>query len=193
MRSLSEVVLALPGRGDLGGADCEQVRDAVLAQPVAAVSSLGYVAVGGYLAWAWSGLPGGERRVARTYAGILVLVGAGSVLYPGPHGPAAEVLHDVPLVVLLTGAVAVPAARALHRRQVLRPGAARRLVVAGVAGGVAAVAYVAGRTGSPLCDPQSLLQAHGLWHLASAVALGAWGAALWPSPASASGTTQEGP
>ena len=89
MRSLSEVVLALPGRGDLGGADCEQVRDAVLAQPVAAVSSLGYVAVGGYLAWAWSGLPGGERRVARTYAGLLVLVGAGSVLYHGPQGPAA--------------------------------------------------------------------------------------------------------
>jgi hypothetical protein len=39
---------------------------------------------------------------------------------------------------------------------------------------VAAVAWLAGRTGSPLCDPGSPLQFHALWHLLSAYVVAAW-------------------
>lgn len=40
---------------------------------------------------------------------------------------------------------------------------------------VAGGAYLLGRTGSPLCNPDSPIQLHGLWHLLSAAALGSWG------------------
>jgi len=35
-------------------------------------------------------------------------------------------------------------------------------------------AYLLGRTGGPLCRPDSLLQPHALWHLLTAVAMAAW-------------------
>jgi hypothetical protein len=49
-------------------------------------------------------------------------------------------------------------------------------------GGVAALAVGAacwwlGRTGGPLCDPDSPLQPHAAWHLLTASALAAWGSA----------------
>ncbi|MEN8240015.1 MAG: hypothetical protein ABFR53_12545, partial [Actinomycetota bacterium] len=34
--------------------------------------------------------------------------------------------------------------------------------------------FLLGRTGAPLCDPDSLLQGHSLWHVFAAVALGAY-------------------
>lgn len=40
---------------------------------------------------------------------------------------------------------------------------------------VAGAAYFLGRTGSALCDPDSPLQLHGLWHLLSAAAFAMWG------------------
>jgi hypothetical protein len=46
--------------------------------------------------------------------------------------------------------------------------------VAALAVGVAA--YLLGRTGGPLCRPESLLQPHALWHLLTAVAMAAWAA-----------------
>jgi hypothetical protein len=41
---------------------------------------------------------------------------------------------------------------------------------------VTAVAWLAGRTGSPLCDPGSPLQLHALWHLLTAYLVVAWAA-----------------
>lgn len=38
----------------------------------------------------------------------------------------------------------------------------------------AAIAGLAGRTGSPFCRPDSLLQGHALWHVLAAGALAAW-------------------
>jgi len=47
---------------------------------------------------------------------------------------------------------------------------------------VAGLAWLGGRTGSPLCDPATTLQLHGLWHLLSAVAIfGWWWLALRPA------------
>jgi hypothetical protein len=42
------------------------------------------------------------------------------------------------------------------------------------------VAYTAGRSGSPLCRPDSLWQYHGAWHVLSAVAAGWAARALAP-------------
>lgn len=187
--TLTEVVLALRGDDALGASDCEHIRDAILAQPVAALSSLGYVVAGGWLMWAWRDLPPGQRGAARGYGGLLVLVGAGSVLYHGPQGPAAELLHDLPVALVVAEAIAVPTFRALRRRPVLRPGLRNRLLVTGALAAVAVAAYGAGRTGSPLCDPESVLQPHGLWHLSGAAALALWGTALWPAPADARART----
>jgi len=54
----------------------------------------------------------------------------------------------------------------------------------GIALGAFAIAVgflVVGRSSSPLCDPESLLQAHGGWHLFAAVALGAYFLATSPA------------
>ena len=50
-----------------------------------------------------------------------------------------------------------------------------RLILYGVMGGliaVAGLAYLLGQTGQALCDPTSLFQLHGIWHIASALAFG---------------------
>jgi len=44
--------------------------------------------------------------------------------------------------------------------------------LAAVAWAVGAAAQATGRTGGPLCRPDSVLQVHGAWHVISAVALG---------------------
>lgn len=184
MPSRRVVVLAWAARDELGGSDCEQVRDAVLAQPAATVTSLAYVVVGVLLAWWWRGLPAGARGAPLGYAALLGLTGLGSIAYHGPQPAGAGAMHDLPIVALLMLAVGVPVVRSLRGRQVLAIGSRGPRVVAGLAAIVAGVAYLAGRTGSPLCEPESLLQPHGLWHVASAVTLAAWGAALWPPGAS---------
>jgi len=48
----------------------------------------------------------------------------------------------------------------------------RGIMLAALAVGVPA--YLLGRTGGPLCRPDSLLQPHALWHLLTAVAMAAW-------------------
>ena len=45
--------------------------------------------------------------------------------------------------------------------------------------------FAVSRTGGPLCEPTSLIQGHGLWHVLSAAALGFW--ALGALPGSARG------
>ena len=48
-----------------------------------------------------------------------------------------------------------------------------------------AACWWAGRTASPWCDPDSLLQAHAAWHLLGAAALACWAAATLDRPAQA--------
>lgn len=83
----------------------------------------------------------------------------------------ANVLTGVLLVVLVTAEVMI-------RRRRLRdvdPARQRRIdaSIVGVAL-VAGTAWVTGRTGAPLCDPESELQLHGLWHVLSSVVFGLW-------------------
>jgi hypothetical protein len=39
---------------------------------------------------------------------------------------------------------------------------------------VGVAAWVLGRTGSPVCDPDGTFQFHGLWHVISSLVLGMW-------------------
>jgi hypothetical protein len=97
----------------------------------------------------------------------------------GSLGGAGGLLRVAPgvAVPLVAGAgVAVAGLElAAWRRGSGRGRAAWRVGLAALAVGAAANAL--GRTGRPLCDPDSLLQGHAAWHLLSAVALGAWAAA----------------
>ncbi len=95
-------------------------------------------------------------------------------------GPATNLalLTAVTAAVLAEAAVArrpsvpvgaVPDAPVPARRSGRR---GRIVMLAALAVGV--TAYLAGRTGSPLCRPDSLLQPHALWHVLTAVAMAAW-------------------
>lgn len=156
------------GLGVIGGSDCEALRDGVLAQPTNAISSVAYV-VAGIVVWLRT-RPQQRLGAAGVYAALLGLVGIGSILYHGPQPPGSKFLHDAPIPMLLLLIAAVVGHRLLHRRNPL-PGAtrARLLTLIGI-GAVAALAYLLGRTGSPLCDPDNWLQLHGVWHLATATA-----------------------
>lgn len=168
------------GRGlrPLGASDCEAVRPGLVAQPAATVSSLAFVGAAAWLAGRRPVDPA-ERAAASTFAVLVAAVGVGSVAYHGPQPPGSELAHDLPILLAGAWAVGVPAVRRLRGIPALAPGGDRAARVAAVAAGVGAVAYVLGRTGSPLCSPQSLLQPHAGWHAAEALAAAAWGAALW--------------
>lgn len=95
-------------------------------------------------------------------------------------GPAVAVLGGlafaavVPAAVnVLVGAavVAVGAGEAVSRRRGRAAVWDGPLLVVGLG---AVAAWVAGRGGSPACDPTSLLQPHALWHVGSALAIVLW-------------------
>ena len=155
-----------------GHSDCERIVGAALAQPVLAVTSLAYVAAGmAVLCWA--------MRLTAPLAGgagvALVAVGAGSLAYHGPQPSWAELAHDWPIVV----------AGAIYAAGLARSGRRQRRPVWAAAAGVFALglaAYAAGRSGSPLCRPDSLWQYHGAWHVLSAAAAGMAAWAMAPGP-----------
>ncbi|BBY08159.1 hypothetical protein [Mycobacterium noviomagense] len=144
-----------------GHSDCERVVvGAALAQPVLAITSLAYIAAGvAVLSWAAR-----VRAPLAVAAGLaLVAVGVGSFAYHGPQPSWAKPAHDWPIVA--TGAVyAVGLVRS--RRRWSAWAAPAGVFALGIA------AYAAGRSGSPLCRPDSLWQYHGAWHVLSAAAAG---------------------
>ena len=66
-----------------------------------------------------------------------------------------------------------------------RLGPGRRVAYRVALGAAAAGAacWWAGRSDSPWCDPDSLLQAHAAWHLLGAAALACWAVAAFDPPA----------
>jgi hypothetical protein len=158
----------------LGAGDCERLHDGLLAQPVNTASALAYVAVGAWLAGR------GQRRDqgGMVAFGLAVAAcGVGSVDYHGTGSPAARLLHDGSLY-LVVGVVAWREVRRVVGRARLtsRGRVAHRVALAAAVAGVAC--WWAGRTGGPWCDPDSLLQPHAAWHVLSATAVGAWSLAV---------------
>lgn len=155
--------------GVMGGSDCELLRSAWLAQPANAVSAAAFLAVGAWLVW-FSRRPGVHRAALVVSGVLLAAVGVGSIVYHGPQPDWARPVHDGSIAVLIVGsALLFGAAVAQGRATAAARGAWTQAAVWMAAG---LVAFVAGRTGSWLCDPPSPLQLHALWHVLSAVALG---------------------
>jgi hypothetical protein len=167
----------------LGAGDCERLGDGLIGQPVNTASALAYVAVG-----AW--LIGRGRRTTVAFGLAVAAAGVGSVDYHGPGSPAARLLHDGGLYAV----VGFVAWHEVARRVGAGPAAldwtpGRRAAYRAALGVAAAGAacWWLGRTASPLCRPDSLLQGHAAWHLLSAAALAVWaGAVLAPGPAAGS-------
>jgi hypothetical protein len=154
-------VLTAPA--SFGHSDCERIVGGALAQPVLAVTSLAYVVAGmAVLSWA--------VRVRAPLAGAagvaLVAVGAGSFAYHGPQPSWAELAHDWPIVAV--GAVYFAGLAQSVRRQQWSAWATPAGVFA-----LGLAAYAAGRSGSPLCRPDSLWQYHGVSHVLSGCLLAA--------------------
>jgi hypothetical protein len=163
----------------LGAGDCERLRDGLVAQPVNTASALAYLMVGAWLVR--QGLRSGPARRRTAAFGLAVAAaGVGSVDYHGPGSPAARWLHDGSLYAVV-GFVAVHEVARRVGRVRLTPSrrVAYRVALAATAAGAAC--WWLGRTGGPLCDPDSLLQGHAAWHLLTAISLAAWAlAALEP-------------
>ena len=169
----------------LGAGDCERLHDGLIAQPVNTASTLALVAVGAWLAG--RGLRAGARPARPTTVAFGVAVaaaGIGSVDYHGPGSPAARLLHDGSLYAVAGLVAWHEVARRVGRSRLSPRGlVAYRAALAAAAAGAAC--WWLGRTASPWCDPDSLLQGHAAWHLLAAVALAAWAVAALDPPAQA--------
>jgi hypothetical protein len=115
-------------------------------------------------------LAGARSREVPAWAGLAGAGGVLLVLAPGAGGALTAGLG-----LLAAGAEVAAGRRGLRAGWSPRRRAAYRAGLAALAAGSAA--WLLGRTGGPLCDPDSLLQAHAAWHLLSAFALAAWGRA----------------
>jgi hypothetical protein len=166
----------------LGDADCEAVRAGLIGQPTNTITSLAFVGAGAWLAASVTELPESSRRGALAYAAFVALTGIGSVAYHGPQFAGAQFLHDLPIVGVFGVGVFVPLWRLRDGRAPL-PGWSRgRGLAIAAAGAAAGAAYRAGGTESSMCRPESLLQAHGVWHLGTATVMALWGATVWAAP-----------
>jgi hypothetical protein len=177
-------------------ADCEAITAGFLGQPVNALSTLGFVVAGVFVI--------ARNPGRRWVGIALIATGIGSFLFHGPMPPGDEWAHDVTLtglIVVVAGSgtrveryTRLPALAVIGVVFALAPTLADPIGVALAV--VAVVSILRGRdyaalppllllgavaifgrlgaTGGPLCDPESLLQAHGVWHLGAAVAVAWW-------------------
>jgi hypothetical protein len=184
-------------------ADCEAIGSGFLGQPVNALTTVGFMIAGALIL--------ARRPERRWVGIALVATGVGSFLFHGPMPPGSEWTHDVTLtwlIVVVAGAgtrverfTQLPALAVIGVVFALAPAVADPLAVAltivalvsVLRGGnyaalpplllLGAVAIIGrlGATGGPLCDPDALLQPHGVWHLGAAAAV-AWWAIGTPAP-----------
>ncbi|CAN5867007.1 hypothetical protein BH23ACT5_BH23ACT5_04890 [soil metagenome] len=180
-------------------ADCERVLDSFWGQPVNTVTTLAFVVAGlivavrsdrgwvataliatGFGSFVFHGpMPAwGDWAHDVSLVWLLVVAGFSGTQFERPTGwPALIVLAIVigttpwaadPLGVLAAGyAIFAILWRSRSRRVV---GAVGLLAVGAVVGRLSA-------TGGPWCNPDTLLQGHAFWHLASATAVTLWATA----------------
>jgi glycerol-3-phosphate O-acyltransferase / dihydroxyacetone phosphate acyltransferase len=141
-------------------------RGGDVAQAVHDLPLIGFT--GFVVGWHLAHLLRPRRWVASRWA--LVATGVALVV-----GGAAWVIEPTSVSALLgVGIVIVVITDVLtRRRRGATPWSWPTLALLAIAG----VAWVLGRSNSPLCDPASILQWHGLWHITSALVLAAWTAA----------------
>lgn len=179
-------------------ADCERILGGFWGQPVNSITSLAFVVAAVVVA---------RRTDRYLVAFALAGVGFGSLVFHGPMPAWGDWAHDVTLdwlvvVVALTSLdrtrFAWPALGLLAVAIAFVPAGSDPLAIAGTAFAIGAVltrprrrrsvpplvllgaAAIFGRlwaTNGPLCNPDSLLQGHGLWHIAAAGAVAWWAVA----------------
>ena len=154
----------------IGESDCELLSGGLLAQPINSWTSVAYIAVG---VWILGRRVRLYRGLKTTYGLLVVALGVGSIAFHGPQPAGARWLHDLTIVSVVSFVVVYCLVSA--RRDLTRYLAIGGLLLC------ATVLNVLGRTGGPLCDPDSPLQLHGLWHVATATALGAWSLIAHPA------------
>jgi hypothetical protein len=109
----------------------------------------------------------GRLRPGR--ADVTAIVGLVTGLAAGVVGASTSALVTDAFVAIAVAAIAI--SEVLARRRRLTP-VIDATVLAVAAIGI--VAWLLGRPDSPLCDPASWAQPHGLWHLLSALIVLAW-------------------
>ena len=129
----------------LGEVDCERIGGGWLAQPVNALSSLAYVAAGGWLLA--RARRSGDRAFLAAAGAAVAAVGFGSIAYHGPQPAWAGWAHDGPILAFPL-VLAARSAWTLRRRDL-------RFATAYAAGGVAVLGVVGGlgRPGTALGLP----------------------------------------
>lgn len=175
--------------------DCELISAGFLGQPVNSLTTFAFLA-GGII------VMGVTRRLWMGAA--LIATGVGSFLFHGPMPPGSQWAHDVTLAWLILTIAGIgtrwerstrlPGLAVLGLLFAMFPVAADwvavMLVVLALGVhlvvrtpntipvilflGVFAVVGRLGTTGGPLCDPSSLVQPHGLWHVGAAVVVTWW-------------------
>ena len=184
--------------GSMGAAaDCESIGGGLLRQPVNSITTLAFVAAGLWIVTrrpdrGWVGVAvmatgvgsllfhgpmpaGAEWAHDVTLAWLLLVVaGTGTGWEKTTHVPGLLVLGGLfallpaiadPVAVVIT--VIVVVVRIRLDRSSATWGAFSLLAASAIVGRL-------GATGWPLCDPNSILQTHGLWHLSAAVAVVWW-------------------
>jgi hypothetical protein len=177
-------------------ADCERILQTWWGQPVNTITAAAFIAAGA-LVWF-------RRRDAATGV-LVASIGVGSIAFHGPMPVWGEFVHDLSIVVTLVWVLLVemkliqlwPLGFALAAAASITPTVADPAQAVLAVGVLAAVALPKGhrarrlqsvtllalggvvgtlsRTGGPLCNPDSLWQGHGFWHLAAAASLAIWG------------------
>jgi len=163
----------------IGGSDCEEIGEGLLVQPVNALSSLAFVAAGVAVVVRARGLDIAIKRQAWLFAALLILTGLGSVVYHGPQWPGARFMHDAPIALIVIQSVVTPLWRFLRKQPVLPGWTPKRGASLAVAWLLAAGSFAGGRTDSPLCDPDSVAQPHGSWHVLASVGFFVWSEILF--------------
>jgi hypothetical protein len=118
-----------------------------------------------------------DASIRTALGGFAVLLGMSACLlavWPDATNPLDSVLV-VAAVVAEVAAGRSPKRVAARRGLVREPGA---WIVGAAVLGAGAALNALGRTDAPLCDPDSLAQLHGLWHVLTAGALWIYGACV---------------
>jgi hypothetical protein len=186
----------LPYIEPAAAADCERILQSWWGQPVNTVTAAAFIAAGA-LVWM-------RRRDGATGI-LVASIGVGSIAFHGPMPSWGEFVHDASIVATLVWVLLVESKRtrlwplgfALAAAASITPAIAdpaQAVLAVGVLAAVSlpkdhrprrlqSVAILAlgglvgtlARTGGPLCNPDSLWQGHGFWHLAAAASLAIWG------------------
>jgi len=180
--------------GALG--DCELVGPGLLGQPINTLTTLPFIVLGGWLATRersrWVGIalmatgagsfvfhgpmpPWSEWAHDVTLAWLIAVIGGlGTRWERWSRLPALGAIATLFAAFPVTADPVAAALTVIVGGSVLvRRPPARELLALGLLAIVAILGRL-GATGGPLCDPSSLWQPHGLWHVGAAIAVTWW-------------------